>query len=205
MPQQPRRTGRPAKPPEQGKRASLGLKVTGDIKSRLDAAARRNGRTQSQEAEARLEASFNNQDLLPQILDLAYGRQTAGLLMLLGRCIKDASGHAAFAATFSLDAVQAWMSQPWAYQQTDNAIRFVLAALRPPGDPEPPRTNASLAAISEGLRASADNLGEGFAVGILHSVADPDNAALGDEMKHVRARLGPDVIARLTEDDPDAR
>lgn len=52
--------GRKAIVAEQGKRVSLGLKVTPDIKNKLDAAARANGRTQSQEAEARLERSFDD-------------------------------------------------------------------------------------------------------------------------------------------------
>jgi predicted transcriptional regulator len=37
---------------------SLGLKVTPEIKQKLDEAARASGRTQSQEAELRLERTF---------------------------------------------------------------------------------------------------------------------------------------------------
>lgn len=44
--------------PKPGERVSLGLKVTADIKSRIDAAAKASGRTQSQEAELRIERSF---------------------------------------------------------------------------------------------------------------------------------------------------
>jgi hypothetical protein len=55
---QERRRGRKAQRAEPGVRVSLGLKVTPDIKNALDAAAKKNGRTQSQEAEARLERSF---------------------------------------------------------------------------------------------------------------------------------------------------
>jgi hypothetical protein len=50
--------GRPTKPPVPGKRAALGLKVTAQVKRRLDEAAKSNGRTQSQEAELRIEQSF---------------------------------------------------------------------------------------------------------------------------------------------------
>src|SRR6476646_5919215 len=95
MTEGPRRTGRPTKPPPPGKRASLGLKVTGEIKQRLEAAARASGRTQSQEAESRLERSFQEQQLLPQLLVLAYGRSLAALLLILGRVMKDSGGHAA--------------------------------------------------------------------------------------------------------------
>lgn len=53
-----RRIGRPPKKPI-GKRASLGLKVTADIKARMERAAELSGRSQSQEAELRLERSFD--------------------------------------------------------------------------------------------------------------------------------------------------
>jgi predicted transcriptional regulator len=64
-----KRIGRPTKAPQPGKKVSLGLKVTADIKNRLDAAARASGRTQSQEAERRLEGSFEHENRLTQISD----------------------------------------------------------------------------------------------------------------------------------------
>jgi hypothetical protein len=54
----PRRTGRPLRPAVPGARVSLGLKVTPEIKTKLDEATRITGRTQSAEAEIRLEQSF---------------------------------------------------------------------------------------------------------------------------------------------------
>ena len=53
------RIGRPMKSPARGeKRISLGLKVTAEVKRRIDSAARATGRTQSQEAERRIEMSY---------------------------------------------------------------------------------------------------------------------------------------------------
>jgi len=60
------------------------LTVTADLKGRLDAEAARTGRTQSQEAQWRLERSFDYQDLLDQVLTLSFGPQTAAILALLG-------------------------------------------------------------------------------------------------------------------------
>lgn len=55
----PAKVGRPTKAPKHGaRRVSLGLRVTPDVKRQLDAAADKNGRSQSQEAEFRLERSF---------------------------------------------------------------------------------------------------------------------------------------------------
>ena len=83
-----RRTGRPLKSPTPGTRMSLGLKVTAETKARLDKAARETGRTQSQEAELRLQRSFEREDLLPQVLKLAYGDKPAELLMQVGASLK---------------------------------------------------------------------------------------------------------------------
>jgi hypothetical protein len=68
---EPKRIGRPLKPVGKTKRVSLGLRVIADIKTRLDKAAVKNGRSQSQEAETRLEQSFRDdrlEALLQQIL-----------------------------------------------------------------------------------------------------------------------------------------
>jgi hypothetical protein len=52
------RMGRPTKAPSPGERVSLGLRVTAEIKRKLDEAGEKSGRSQSQEAEIRLERSF---------------------------------------------------------------------------------------------------------------------------------------------------
>jgi hypothetical protein len=64
MTEAPKRLGRPLKKPQRGQRVSLGLKVTAEIKRRLDSAARASGRTQSQEAERRIELSYNYERVL---------------------------------------------------------------------------------------------------------------------------------------------
>src|SRR5262245_8525493 len=57
--------------PSLGERVPLGLRVTLDTKARLDAAARYNGRSLSQEAEFRLEQSFDS-DRLSRIEGLLH-------------------------------------------------------------------------------------------------------------------------------------
>jgi len=52
-----RRVGRPTKQPS-GKRVSLGLKVTAEVKQQIEEAARASGRTQSQEAEHLIERAL---------------------------------------------------------------------------------------------------------------------------------------------------
>src|SRR5262245_2407464 len=87
--QRKHRGGRPKRKISPGERVPLGLRVTPSLKSVLDKAAERSGRSQSQEAELRLERTFRDQSLLPDALELAYGRQLAGLLMILARAMKD--------------------------------------------------------------------------------------------------------------------
>jgi hypothetical protein len=64
------RMGRPTKKPAAGERAPLGLRVTAEIKQKLDAAAAKSGRSQSQEAELRLERSFAEERTGPEMRDL---------------------------------------------------------------------------------------------------------------------------------------
>ena len=74
MTEKVKRIGRPVKKPKPRTRVSLGLKVTPRIKTKLDAAARSSGRTQSQEAERLLEQSFSEEDAFggPEIRQIAY-------------------------------------------------------------------------------------------------------------------------------------
>ncbi len=79
------------------KTATVDLKVRmkEPLRAQLEEAAQGRGVSMNAEAVARLEDSFRVEELLPQILDLAYGRRAAGMLMLLGRCIRDVSITAA--------------------------------------------------------------------------------------------------------------
>jgi hypothetical protein len=55
-----KRRGRPLQGATPGKRHALGFRVTADVKNRLKEATRHSGRSQSQEAEYRLEMSFHD-------------------------------------------------------------------------------------------------------------------------------------------------
>src|SRR5262245_45832960 len=58
-----RSVGRPRQEPEPGERVQLSFRVTPELKRRLDAAATKSGRSQSQEAEFRLEQSFDREEI----------------------------------------------------------------------------------------------------------------------------------------------
>ena len=69
-----KRLGRPLKAPTPGKRVALGLKVTSEIKQRLDEEARKSGRTQSQQAELMIERSFAEEGAFggPEVRQMAH-------------------------------------------------------------------------------------------------------------------------------------
>jgi hypothetical protein len=79
------KVGRPTKPGKSGERVPLGLRVTAKLKSQLDEAFKTSGRSQSQEAEFRLERSFDRQDLLTEVLSLAFGDNDAELLLAIAK------------------------------------------------------------------------------------------------------------------------
>ena len=126
----PVRTGRPPKPPVPGERMSLGLKVTAEIKSRLDRAAHESGRTQSQEAELRIARTFERQDLLPEVLTLAYGREAAGLLMMFGLIMRKV-GNEYHMGSGAADDGSRWTDNAVALGNVAHATLALLDAAKP--------------------------------------------------------------------------
>jgi hypothetical protein len=166
--------------------------VTPDIKKKLDAEAKASGRTQSQEAEFRLEASFRNEDLLSQVLQLAYGRQFAGVLMMLGRVMRRIGERCALDATYSYDAVDRWFEVPYAANQAILAAMRVLERCRPPGPREFPEEIAG-APVRGGDRERPETRGSDLADVILEVVARPEmppTAELAQFAAQVRPLLG---------------
>jgi hypothetical protein len=184
-----KRTGRPLKPAEMGKRVSLGLEVTSDIKQHLDAVAKLSGRTQSQEAEARLERSFHNEALLPQLLEIAYGREVAGLLLALGSVMRDAGEHAGVRSLNTFSGAAEWFANPIAYEEARTAAETLLNALRPAADEfaKAPEVNADAAA----------GLGKQIADGMLEALSNPAREGIaGDRAAPIRRLLGT-AVARI--------
>lgn len=176
-----KKRGRPTKTAIPGDRASLGLRVTADLKSRLEQAAEASGRSQSQEAELRLERSFEKEDLLPEVLSLAYGRPMAGILMLLGRAMHDAGSSSGFASTFTLEGSLNWFDDPYAFDQAAQAASRVIEFLRPQGDIVEPKNHPYAA-----------DLGVGFANGVLGAVTNEDSqGSLEKDLAPARPLLGP--------------
>jgi TraY domain-containing protein len=178
------RPGRKPRVANQGQRVSLGLKVTPEIKNKLDAAAKENGRTQSQEAESRIEQTFRSQDYLDQAMELAYGPRLAVLLAVMGRAMKEIGQYnAAFPNN--------WLDQPHLFDETYCVVKEALDAFRPEKD-RPPRDAIIAPMIIRTL---------------LHAVKDPDKAGelkswgapLHAKMGTAAARLRIDPFVQVIE------
>jgi hypothetical protein len=173
-----KRRGRPTKPATEGKRVSLGLKVTPQTKARLDEAARLHGRTQSQEAEYRLERSFLSEDLLFEVLTLTFGREFAGLLLLMGLSMFEA-GRFSYAPP--LYRGQTFLTEPYCYDQVQRAAVQILQALKPDGAPTPP----------DGWEAGG-NWGDAIATMMIRALMNDPRAGLYQEdAAKIRELLGP--------------
>jgi hypothetical protein len=165
--------------------------VTPDIKRKLDAAAKSSGRSQSQEAELRIEQSFERANFIEQL----YGRRLAGLLEFLGAVMKHAGINYAFESTKIAGRKRAvsiddWISDPLAFDQVVKETIAALEGIRP------------LADIPEFTESTARTYAEGF----LNLLADesaagsePGTGDLAAMVRGARERLGNAVIRTVAE------
>ena len=156
--------GRPGRKPKSGERVHLGFRVTPELKNRLETVAHDKGRSQSQEAELRLERSFDREDLLVEVLKLTYGPELAGILLSIGSTLQDIGPQAGFAATSTLEGANGWTSQPYAYDQAIQGVNRLLEEMRPTGDPSVPQS------IPDELKDIYQLLGVAFANGKINAL-----------------------------------
>ncbi len=116
--------GRPGRTPEPGERVKLGLRVTPEMKRRLDTAAAKSGRSQSQEVEHRLERTFDRQDLLLEVLTLSFPGKLPGLLLALG-LLMDRAARTAYGPGGD------WTSDSRAYAKALDAADYLLLLADP--------------------------------------------------------------------------
>jgi hypothetical protein len=180
-----------APPPIAGERVPLGLRVTKETKAKLDQAAQSSGRSQSQEAEFRLEQTFNAENAVFDALDLAYGCHWTGLLMTLAQVGVRTGTRACSLSQRVYEGSEEWMSDPYAYGQVVRAVNFVLEALRPPGAATTPPDTLGLPPTSY------LNLGAAFAQTALAAIVKPNEAQAQDSAtQSIRKRLA-DLIPRI--------
>lgn len=117
------RMGRPTKAPKGDERVSLGLRVTADIKRKLDTAAVKNDRSQSQEAEFRLEQSFNEEDAVG-------GPDLAVFARLMSAAFLRGGQRGARAMSRRWTPAQ-WVNDPFCYAAAASAVVDALNTAQP--------------------------------------------------------------------------
>lgn len=114
--------------PFKDQRLTLTTRITEAMRAKIEDAATASGRSLSQEIELRLDRSFQTQDFLADAQRLAYGRQGATFLRLIGEFVRAGASRA-------LTVESDWLSDATAYNVTERAIVRVLDRLRPQGNP----------------------------------------------------------------------
>ncbi len=116
--------GRPPQGEYAGKAATFSTRITPGLRAALDRAAKRNGRSLSQEVERRLENSFDKKlqrDRREELADSFGGTEGLGLVLLLGELVNQVTVGGAYR----------WSRDPSTYLQLVKGIDAVLAALAP--------------------------------------------------------------------------
>lgn len=177
------RPGRPGRPKSVGERVPLGLRVTTKIKAKLDLAALESGRSQSQEAELRLEQSFAKERLVHEALDLAYGPKMTALILSLARAMQMTGTRASFVCAMNKEDHSDWMANPFAFDQAAQAARVILEAFRPDAAITAPRPTLGLS------QDQLSQLGEGTAQNLLKAIRNPPKPGhMEDWIAPIRAR-----------------
>ena len=116
------------------KRFTVGMRVGKAARERLEKAAAESGRSLSQEAELRLERSFDNEDAVVAGLKLKYGDRFASILMAAADAgVYAGRGYGAMVAKDRGDGIQNWTDYPTAYQRAVETMAEVFKATRPLG------------------------------------------------------------------------
>jgi hypothetical protein len=169
------------------------------LRAKLEKEAKQSGTSINAVIVDRLESSFEREDLLAEVLSLTYGRQVAGILMMLGSAMSHAGINALLSPPgdplFDDNAdFTSWIDHPDAYEQAKLGVVAVLDALRPKGEVTESKGTTAVHVATDIIgvvrRKSTGKAGkEGF---------EPSPNYAWDPAT-VRSLLGPAILGRLRE------
>jgi hypothetical protein len=175
----PKPAQQPAAVPS-GERIPLGLRVTKETKQRLDDAAKASGRSLSQEAELRLEHSFEAERVALSGLDLRFGRHWTGLLLAIAQAAQTTGTRGLMISRWNFEGCEDWVLDPYAYDQALRAVMFILEHFRPKGEPKPGRLGRSQFKYLPDQ--ALEKLGEGFAQTLIATRKQRNHALVLNEI-----------------------
>lgn len=190
------RTAKRGRPATMGERLPLGLRVTKETKQSLSRASYLSGRSQSQEAEFRLEQSFQATRTLFDSLDLAYGRHWTGIMLALAHAAHMTGTRAMAINHWDFSGAENWVLDPFAFDQAVKAINTLLEALRPHGEIKA----APLFDFAHLPVGTYERIGEEFARGVLDKIGKPDDGSRGAEIVQAIAERVSDLVPTVPAD-----
>lgn len=191
--------GRPRiRKPKKGDKVQMSIRLPPDIRLKLQHATSRNGRSLSNEAEYRIERSFDRESLMLEVLTLRYGRPLAGLVSIIAETMQHsletfgilgASSEALTPKTQDED----WLLDPYAFGQMMQAVSEVLAHLKPSGSDAP--SAAMTEALHEAQRKSVAQIVSGGMVPLVSGriTGDSDDVRWAND---VRAMIDKIIAAK---------
>jgi hypothetical protein len=201
-----RRRGRPPNPESQQRADNLTLRIRPKTKENLELQATKSGRSASAEADLLLTQALEGYGPLNEALDLAFGSQAAGLILLLGHLSKDTGSLASFVQTRQYGH-ENWLNDPYAFDQVATAIATVLESLRPEGDISAPTSDGWPSEVASKFEELGKHVAERFLATVVGRgedwkpqegdfVNEQDSPAV-QRVLPVRERLGDQLIKRI--------
>ena len=138
-----KKRGRPPKPEAERRRNNLTIRIRDELRRSLEEVAALSRRSLSEEAEARLERSMAQAQLVPEVLELAYGAPLAGLILAAGEAMASSGPGEALRQALATEAkesvirerMHSWTTDPNAFGQALRAAVDTLMHYRPEGAP----------------------------------------------------------------------
>ena len=115
--------GRPPKPEHERRRGNLTFRVRDQLRYRLEASAKREGRSTSEEIEQRLEQPLNEEMLLFGLEDPSRFHHAIQTITMVLSSLERETGRKAFGPN----------GDPWLHEQAWKAVSTWFAATQPPG------------------------------------------------------------------------
>ena len=182
--------GRPRAADGERRGENLTLRIRAELKEALEKQAAKSGRSLSAEAEVWLSQALLSDGVLHQALDLAFGRQLAGLVLLFGRVFRDT---ASFSGQIS-KSQQGPLDNPFVYDQITKGAARLFEVLRPPGPIEEPSDWAGLSEKSTDIGAAMAN------AALFRSSAAGKDPPLSERWYDaIRERLDPDLKKHIAD------
>ena len=184
-----RKRGRPPKPVSALRRNNVTIRFRDQTKQMLQESAAKNGRSLSEEIEARIERSSADDDYFRRMREELGGAEAYALLMIIGRVMHRVGPTAAM---MDKKDPRTWSSNPFAYDQVVKGVMTVLDAMRPPGEVKTPPT------FTTKTFAEFANPGTSLATSDLIAITNPDGA-LTEELRQWGLKIQ-SLIAEREED-----